>query len=278
MPTKPPNPRCDDCKLRFSVCIKHMGVCGEPAWVACNFCMRWQCGKDACLAKICCDDVAGHLKMLQVLTAKDQTSKPLITKDQISKPVKKAAPTVRKPQANAFIIDGNGRICVNPLLQRAIQLLASQDVSILSTTSNSPTSEASCTALSASSTATTSEASSTSSTSSAPLTTANTLLAATSNSSGTAVWATQTNRWVVVTKKVNRNALVAFSRIERWDLGRVTALLTRLQSTDTTHHDIPILQHVQEHAQADGSLTVDFKFGKGATFGRVFSCGVGYQS
>jgi hypothetical protein len=51
-----------------------------------------------------------------------------------------------------------------------------------------------------------------------------------------------------------------------------------LQSTDPKHHVIPILQHVLDHAQPDGSLSVDFKFGKGATFGRVFSGGVGYQS
>jgi hypothetical protein len=66
--------------------------------------------------------------------------------------------------------------------------------------------------------------------------------------------------------------------MERWDLERVFSLLTRLHSTDPKHHDIPILQHVLDHAQPDGSLSVDFKFGKDATFGRVFSGGVGYQS
>ena len=58
MPIKPPHPACGDCMTGVISCVRHMGMCGKAAWVACSRCSRWRCGDAKCLTKVCCREPA----------------------------------------------------------------------------------------------------------------------------------------------------------------------------------------------------------------------------
>jgi hypothetical protein len=99
MPKHPPNPNCDDCQLGFFLCVEHMGICGKPAAIACNYCSRPTCESKDCLAKICCNDYANYL-----------TTKPATT---MMKPLSKK-PAETKPIDECTI--ENGGVKVKPVL------------------------------------------------------------------------------------------------------------------------------------------------------------------
>ena len=54
MATKPPDPRCSDCQCGL-LCFRHMGICEETAFIACDLCMKFKCHEKRCLDKICCE-------------------------------------------------------------------------------------------------------------------------------------------------------------------------------------------------------------------------------
>ena len=59
-----------------------------------------------------------------------------------------------------------------------------------------------------------------------------------------------------------------FCRRERWDLERVRLLLEKLP---IEHHDVTGLKFVLDRADKDGFLTVQYKFPKGKSCGRVYA-------
>ena len=65
IPTKPPKPRCQTCKLGLTTCWNHMVPCCKPAWSACHFCSRFICHSDVCQEKICCDGKATRIAKLE---------------------------------------------------------------------------------------------------------------------------------------------------------------------------------------------------------------------
>ena len=66
MTTKSPKRNCKDCKLGLIDCEKHMQTCGNCAFSACNFCMRFCCERGDCARKICCAGVAKHQAEIHV--------------------------------------------------------------------------------------------------------------------------------------------------------------------------------------------------------------------
>jgi hypothetical protein len=62
MPTKPPKPRCRTCKLGLIICVDHQTQCRNPAFSACNFCLRYCCETGDCKTKICCVSAAARVK------------------------------------------------------------------------------------------------------------------------------------------------------------------------------------------------------------------------
>ena len=69
MTTKSPKRNCKDCKLGLIDCEKHMQTCGNCAFSACNFCMRFCCGRGDCARKICCAGVAKHQAEIHVMAS-----------------------------------------------------------------------------------------------------------------------------------------------------------------------------------------------------------------
>ncbi len=65
-----------------------------------------------------------------------------------------------------------------------------------------------------------------------------------------------------------------FCRRERWDLERVRLLLKKLP---VKHHDVICLESVLDRADKDGFLTVQYKFPKGKSCGRVYGIGHCFQ-
>src|SRR6185369_5145464 len=68
---------------------------------------------------------------------------------------------------------------------------------------------------------------------------------------------------------------VVFCLREQWDLGLVSSTLPRL---DPTHQDARILRDVQACADREGFVLIEYRYGKGLSFGRAFSGGRGYQA
>ena len=62
MPTKPPKPRCQTCKLGLIICVDHQLQCRNSAFSACNFCLRYRCETGACKTKICCEGAAARVR------------------------------------------------------------------------------------------------------------------------------------------------------------------------------------------------------------------------
>ena len=81
-------------------------------------------------------------------------------------------------------------------------------------------------------------------------------------------------RWGLVPKKQERTV---FTRLERWDLERVSFVLGKLNVSSPPHHDVHILRHVKDHADKEGFLSVRYKYARDASRGRVYS-GMGFQA
>jgi hypothetical protein len=71
MPTQPPKPRCQTCKLGLENCPFHSIPCKNAAFGACNFCSRYNCETGGCKTKICCIGAENRLKELELLLKND---------------------------------------------------------------------------------------------------------------------------------------------------------------------------------------------------------------
>ena len=92
IPTKPPKPRCQTCKLGLIICVDHQIQCRNSAFSACNFCLRYRCETGACKTKICCEDAAA--RVTEVAELESQLRALQAARSGISAPVSRLSPKV----------------------------------------------------------------------------------------------------------------------------------------------------------------------------------------